>query len=166
MKNCLANRRFLNILLLIFIAGFLVFPKFCLADEFDDINLGELGKYLELPTKDANNLMDTLRQVFTTEGILSWSSGDASDEETAVVVTLLKATTRQALSHLLVEAPIEMAWKMVKGAVEISKIFLDPRGVAAILEKFEKETAKRAVAYGMDFLMENETRVTPGSNKI
>ena len=64
------DKRFLNIFLLISLAGFLVLPKICLADDFENITLEELSKYLELPEKDANKLMDTLRQVFTTEVVL------------------------------------------------------------------------------------------------
>lgn len=160
------DKRFLNIFLLISLAGFLVLPKICLADDFENITLEELSKYLELPEKDANKLMDTLRQVFTTEVVLLWSSGDAPEEKIAVAVTLLKVVKMQALSHLLVDAPIEITWKIIKGAVEMSRIFLDPYGVSVVLDKFERETVKRAIEYGMDFLVGNELRVTPGGNKI
>ena len=55
MKNCLANKQILNIFLLITLAAFLVLPKICLADNFDNIDLEEMGKYLELPQKMRKN---------------------------------------------------------------------------------------------------------------
>ena len=90
MEFFIKNRQILIFLLLISLASFLVSPKIVLADDFENITSEELSKYLELPEKDANNLMDTLRQVFTTEGIFLWSSGDATEEKIAVAITLLK----------------------------------------------------------------------------
>ena len=165
MKNCLANERFLYIFLLIFIVGFLVLPKICLADDFENITLEELSKYLELPEKDANKLMDTLRQIFTTEGISAWTSSYASEEEISVVITLLKVVTIQALNHLLVDAPIQITWSIVKNATKIARIFLaqDP---SVVLDELEKESVKKAVSYGMGVLFQNEIRVTPGAIKF
>lgn len=163
MENCLANRRFLYIFLLITLVGFLVLPKICLADDFEDIDLEKMGKYLELSSGDAQKLINTLRQVLTTEGIFLWSSGDVTDEKTAAGVILLNVVKIEILNHLLVSAPIEVTWRIIKGAVEMSRIFLDPSGVSVVLNKLEKETVKRAVAYGMDFLIGNEIRVTPGA---
>ena len=135
MKNCFKNQRFFNILLLIFIASFLILPKFCLANNFEKINSEELSKYLELPEKDANKLMDTLGQVFTTEGILLWGSGEIPEEKIAVVVTLLKVVKMQALSHLLVDAPLEIIQKIIKVANELVQIYFEP---SIALEKLEK----------------------------
>ena len=100
MEFFIKNRQILIFLLLISLASFLVSPKIVLANDFENITSEELSKYLELPEKDANNLMDTLRQVFTTEGILAWSSGDTTEEKIAVAVTLIRVVTMQALSHL------------------------------------------------------------------
>lgn len=166
MEKFLKNRRFFNILLLIFLVGFLVLPKTCLADEFENIDLEKMGKYLELPRGDAQKLIDTLRQVLTTEGIFLWSSGYVTDEKTAAGVILLNVVRVEILNHLLVDVPIEITWGIVKGAVEMSRIFLDSQGVSIVLNKFEKETVKRATEYGMNFLLENEIRVTPGAIKF
>jgi hypothetical protein len=165
MEKIVKERRFFYILLLICLAGFLVLPKICLADDFENIKLEELSKYLELPEKDANKLMDTLRQVFTTEGILAWSSGDIPEEKIAVAVTLLKVVTMQALSHLLVDAPIEITWGIIKNATKIARVFLvqDP---SVMLDELEKESVKRAIDYGMNALLKNEIRVTPGAIKF
>ncbi len=140
-------------------------PNISFAENLEDINLYETGKYLELPEKDANKLMDTLRQVFTTEGIFLWSSGDATEEKIAVAVTLLKVVGMQALSYLLVDTPIEITKGIIKAAIEISKIVL-MRDISDVLDKFEKETVQRAIAYGMDFLIGKELRVTPGAIKF
>jgi len=165
MKNFLKNRQFFNILLLIFLAGFLILPKICLANDFENINPEELSKYLELPRKDANKLMDTLRQVFTTEGILAWSSGEVSKEKTAVAIILLKVTNMQALSHLLVDAPIDITEKIINNAVKIARIFL-AQDIFVVLDELEKESVKRAVNYGMDALLQKEIKVTPGAIKF
>ena len=50
--------RFFSILLLISLVGFLILPNICLADDFDDITLREMGKYLELPEKDEYHAID------------------------------------------------------------------------------------------------------------
>jgi parallel beta-helix repeat protein len=163
MRNCLKNKRFLSIFLLISLVGFSVLPKFCLADDFENINPEELSKYLELPEKDANKLMDTLRQVFTTEGILAWSSGDTTEEEISVAVTLLKVVTMQALSHLLVDAPLEITQKIIKAATDIVQIYINP---AVFWEKFEKLTVEKAIEEGKKQLFQNEVRVTPGAIKF
>jgi len=163
MRNCLINKRFLNIFLLICLVGILVLPKISLADDFENINSEELSKYLELPEKDANKLMDTLRQVFTTKSILAWSSGEVSDEETSVAVTLQKVVTMQALSHLLVDAPLEITQKIIKAATDIVQIYINP---AVFWEKFEKLTVEKAIEEGKRQLFQNEIRVTPGAIKF
>jgi parallel beta-helix repeat protein len=164
MRNCFANKRFLNILLLISLVGFLILPKICLADDFENIKLEELSKYLELPVKDANELIDTLRQVFTTEGILSWTSSYATPEEISVDITLLKIIEMQVLSHLLVDAPLEVLGGIIKEAKTIfCIIYFNPE---CLLEKAEKESVKEATEYGMKVLFQNQIRVTPGAIKF
>ena len=165
MENCLANKQILNIFLLITLAAFLVLPKICLADDFENIKLEEISKYLELPEKDAQNLLFTLKQVFTTEGILLWSSGEVTDEKTAAGVILLNVVKVEILNHLLVDAPIEITWKIIKSAIEVARLYLSD-DISVILEKFEKESVQRAVVYGMNALLQNEIRVTPGAIKF
>ncbi|MFA4998918.1 MAG: helix-hairpin-helix domain-containing protein [Candidatus Paceibacterota bacterium] len=122
-----------------------------------------MAKHLELPQKESQQLIDTLRQVLTMEAALLWSSTFASDEEIAITAILLEAVKIQALNHLLVDAPIEITLGIIKGAVEISKMFLDFSGASSILNKIEKETVQRAVNYGISFLLENEIKVSPGA---
>lgn len=165
MKNCLTNKRFLNIFLLVFLVGFLILPKICLAEEFEDVKLEELGNYLELPEQDVNKLMETLKQVFTKEGVLLWGSGDATDEKIAVAITLLKVVKMQALSHLLVDAPLGVAWGIVNNAVKIARL-MGAKDISVILDELEKESIKMATEYGINFLLQNEIRVTPGVIKF
>lgn len=164
MGNCFRNKRFLAIFLLISLAAFLVLPKICLADDFENINLEKLGKYLELPLGDAQKLMDTLRQVFVTQSILAWSSGEVSEEKTAVAVTLKKVVTMEVLRHLVEDAPLEMLGGVIKEAKTIfCIIYFDPE---CLLEKLEKESVKEATEYGMKMLFQNEIRVAPGAIKF
>lgn len=165
MKKFLKSRRFLNIFLLISLVGFLVFPQIALADDFENITPEEMGKYLELPQKDAQKLMNTLKQVLTTKGIYLWSSGHTTDEEIAAAVILLKVVKIEILNHLLVDAPIEITGKIIKGAVDIYQV-LTAQNVALVLDKFEKETTERAIEHGMNFLFQNEIKVTPGAIKF
>ena len=162
MENFLKSKRFFYILTLICLAGFLILPNISLADDFDNINLKEIGKYLELPQKDIQNLLFTLKQVFTTDWIYRESWGFSTPEERLVPLVLRQAIRIQALNHLLIEAPIETIWAIVKNATKIARVFLakDP---SVILNELEKESVQKAIGYGMSVLFENEIRVTPGT---
>jgi len=162
MKKIVKERRFFYILTLILLAGFLYFPSFCLADNFEEINIEELGKYLELPDEKVEQLLHSLINIFYSEWINLEGSGYSTAEQMAVPIIMREAIRVQALSHLLVDAPIEIVKGIVKTAVEIAKIVL-MKDVGDVLDKIEKETVQRAIEYGMNFLIENEIRVTPGA---
>ncbi|MCX6760512.1 MAG: lamin tail domain-containing protein [Candidatus Nealsonbacteria bacterium] len=152
-----------NILLLIFLAGFLVFPKTCLADDvIENITIEEIEKNLELPQGDAQNLMNTFRQVFTTEAMNSWGSGYATDEETVAVLMLLKAAKTEEVNYFFTDAPIETIKNIIKGTIEIAQIVLI-KDFSAALDKIEKETVKMAVDYGVRALIDNEIKMSPGA---
>jgi len=161
MKNCL-NRRFLNIFLLITLAGFLVLPKTILASDFEEITPAEIEKYLELPEKDAKSLLFTLKQVFTTDWIYRESSGYSTDEERLIPLVLRRAVRIDALNHLLIDAPIEITGNIIKNGIKISRILL-LKDLGGLFEEIEKESVKIAVNYGMNALLQNEIRVTPGA---
>ncbi len=162
MEKIVRERRFFYILMLICLAGFLVLPKICLAEDFENIDLEKMGKYLELPGGKVEELLHSLINLFYSEWIDLETSGYSTDEQRAVPSVMKKAVQVQALSHLLADAPIEIAKEIVKTAVEIAKIVLI-KDVSDVLDKIEKETVQRAVEYGMNFLIENEIRVTPGA---
>ena len=162
MENFLKNKRFFCILLLICLAGFFILPDISLANDFDSIDLEEMGKYLELPAKDVQSLLFTLNQVFTTDWIYRESSGFSTAEECLVPLVLRKVIRIQALNHLLIDAPIQTTWAIIKNAIKIARVFLT-KDISGVLDELEKESVKKAVAYGMSVLFENEIRVTPGA---
>jgi len=157
-----ASKRFLSIFLLISIAVFLVFPKICLADEFENITPREAGKYLELPARKVENLIHSLINLFNSQWMNRVASAYATAEKMAVPNIMRGAVRVQALNHLLVDAPIEITWEIIKNATKIAKVFLtkDP---SVLLEELEKESVKKATEYGMKVLLQNEIRVTPGA---
>jgi len=165
MKNCLVNKQILNIFLLITLVAFLILPKISLAEEFKEITPEDVEKHLTLSEQDAKNLLQTLTQVFTTEWINLEASGYSTAEENAVPVILREVVRIDILNHLLIDAPVEITGKIIKSAIEIARLIL-AQDISSVLEKFEKESVQRAVEYGMNFLFQNEIRVTPGAIKF
>jgi len=162
MKDFLKNKRFFNISLLILLTGYLIFPRFCLADNLEEITLEKIKNYLELPEKDAENILFTLKQVFTTDWINRESSGFSTEEECLVPLILRKAVTIQILNHLLVEAPVEITLGIIKGAVKMAKIFL-LKDISDVIGEIEKQSVQKAIDYGINALLEKEVRITPGA---
>jgi len=162
MEKIFKNKRFFNALLLISLAGFLVFPKIYLADEFDDITLRETAKYLELPGGKVQELIHSFINIFHSEWEYLMGSGYPTAEEMAVPSFMKKAVQVQALNHLLIDAPIEIIWGMAKAAIKISRIVL-AQDISGVLGELEKETTKRAVSYGMNALLKNDIRMSPGA---
>jgi len=162
----LIKRKNFNILLVIFIAGFLILPRNCISvDDIENITLEEIEQKLELPQRDAQNLMNTLRQTLTTELINLWSSDYASDEETAIAAILLKAVKIEEVNYFFQDAPIEATKNIIKGAIEAAQIVLI-KDFSGILDKIEKETVIMAVDYGVRSLLDNEIRMSPGAIKL
>jgi len=143
-------------------AAFLILPKICLAEDFENISLEEIKNYLSLPANAVEDLIHSLINLFNSEWINQMASAYSTEEERAVPSILQGAVRAQALNHLLVDAPIEITWGIIKNATKIAKVFLtkDP---SIILEELERESVQRAVGYGMSFLLQNEIRITPGA---
>jgi len=162
MEKFLKNRQFFYILTLICLAGFLILPKICLAEGFETIDLKEIGKYLALPEDKVENLLHSLINIFYSEWTNLMASGYSTAEEMAVPIIMKKVIQVQALNHLLIDAPIQITWAIIQNATKIARVFLvqDPSG---ILNELEKESVKKAVAYGMSVLFENEIRISPGA---
>ncbi|MDD5145092.1 MAG: lamin tail domain-containing protein [Candidatus Pacebacteria bacterium] len=152
-------------MLLILSASFLFSTNECLADNLDEINIENLNDYLELPQKDIQELVWTLGQIFTNESISLWGSGYATDEEIAASVILLKVTKIEALNHLLVDAPLDIIFKITKTALEITK-FIEMGDILPVLEKIEKESVDKAIAYGVNELFKSDIKVTPGAMRL
>ena len=159
------KRRFFCIFLLIFMVGFLFWPKISLAEIFEEITPEEIGQYLQLSRKDTYDLWDTLIQVFTNEWISQECSGYSTPEERAVPIILREVARIDALNHLLIDAPVEVTGKIIKNTIEIARLFL-AKDISVVLDKFERETVEKATEYGMKFLLQNELRVTPGAVKF
>ena len=162
MEKLLKDRQFFYILTLFFIAGFLVYPNISFADEFDDIILRETAKHIELPGGKVQDLIRSFISIFHSEWENLAGSGYISAEKMAVPSIMKKAVQVQALNHLLIDAPIEITWAIIKNTVKMTRLFLGD-GFGSIFEEIEKESVKRATAYGIDALFENEIRVSPGT---
>jgi len=160
MKNCLANKQILNIFLLITLAAFLIVPKISLADDFENINLEKMEKYLTLPEDEVENLLHSLINLFYSEWINLETFGYSTAEERAVPSIMKKVVQVQALNYLLTDAPLETTWKIINAAVDIVKIYINP---AVGLEKLEKLSVEKAIEEGKRQLFQNEIRVTPGA---
>ena len=162
MEKALKNKRSSNVLLLILLAGFLIFPNLILADDFQDISPEEAAKHLELPERKVENLIHSLIRVFHSkwEDLIVYGRSDENKE--AVPSIMKKAVQVQALNHLLIDAPVETAWMMIKGAIKISRIVL-AQDISSILDELEKETTKMAVSYGMNALFKNDIKMSPGA---
>ena len=140
MEKIVKERRFFYILTLICLAGFLVLPNVSLAaeDEFDDITLRETAKYLELPGDKVQDLIRSFISIFHSEWVNLVGSGDVTAEKMAVPSIMKKAMQVQALNHLLIDAPIETSWAIIKNTVKMTRLFLG-EGFGSIFEEIEKE---------------------------
>jgi len=160
MENFLKTRRFFNILLLILMVGFLVLPKICIAEDFENITLEEIEKYLQLPSNEVENLIHSLINLFHSEWINSFDYATA--EENAIFNIMRNVARVQALNYLLIDVPIEVTGAIVKNATEIARLIL-AQDISMVLDKFENETVQRATEYGMSFLLQKEIKMTPGA---
>jgi len=165
MAKYFLKRRFLPIFCLFFLLVFLFLPKIGLANDFEEISVEEIENYIQLPEKDIQNLLHTLIEKFTTKWIYLESSGYSTAEERAVPLILREAGRAKVLNYLLVDAPIDVAGKVIKNAVEIARILL-AEDISVALDKFEKETVKKATEYGMKVLLQNEIRVAAEAIKF
>jgi hypothetical protein len=160
MKNTFIKRIFLTFLL-ISLACFLFLPQISLAANFDEITTENISKYLELSEENARKLLDGLIQEFSDKKMSLEVSPYSTDKEKVVAYILQKAVRIEALNYLLVDVPLEITYKIVKGAIEVARLVI-AEDVSVALDKFEKKTVKKAVEYGMDYLLHKEIRLTPG----
>lgn len=155
-------KKYLLIIPLIALVGFLFFPQNALADNFEDITPAEVEKYLGLPGEDAEKILDSLHQVMTDKGIDLITSVAATDQQIAVVAVLDKVSKIHILNHLLIDAPIEITGKIIKTAVDMARLF-GAKDISVVIDKFEKETVNMAIDYAMKKLFQDEIKVTPGA---
>ena len=103
--------------LLIFLVGFLILPKTCLADGFEEITFEEADKYFSLSKKDVQKLLNGSLKAFNKENIELQASGYSTDEEITVTGIFRKLLRVNILNYLLMDVPIEVAGKVIKTAV-------------------------------------------------
>lgn len=144
------------ICLLIILTGVFVLPR---NSQAIDIK-GEL----ELSENDTKNILHSFIQLFTNELVYLRASADYKPSHQAVLVILKKAIQEDILRYLLLDAPIDVTVKITKNAIKIGRLFY-AMDVSVVLEEMEKQTVKMAVEYGMNFLLQNEIRITSGAIK-
>jgi len=174
MGGIVKNKRFFYILTLICLAGFLVFPSISFANEFDNITLRETAKHLELPESKVQELIRSLINIFHSKWEDLMASGYSTAEQMAVPSIMKKAVQVQALNHLLIDAPIEISWGIIKNGLELAKIILTQNttektetsflaSIGNLVDEIEKQSVKKAINYGMKVLLQNEIRMSPGA---
>jgi competence ComEA-like helix-hairpin-helix protein len=178
MKKLLKRKRFFNILTLISLTGFLVFPNICLGINLENItypsaaNRGEeeiylfalenINKHLSVPEKEAGILIHSLINLFHSEWLELMMDPISSPRETAVSIIMKKVVQTEVLNHLLVDAPIKTVFNIVQNTVKAGRIFLT-QDYSVILDQLEKQSVEAAVKYGINILFENEIRISPGA---
>jgi hypothetical protein len=156
------KQNFFEKFVLVFLIFSLILPEITFAENFEEISLEEINEYLQLPEKDAKNLLDSLVQNFKNQWIDIESSPDFIPEEGLVLLLLEKAIKRDIFTYFLIDIPFEVTEKIIKYAIKIGQIFIS-QDLAIIFDEIEKESVKRAVDYGTKKLLENEIRITPGT---
>ncbi len=146
------------VLFLTSLVGFLFFSKICLAGIIDDIDLNNLGEYLELSPNHEKNLINTIRNSSAGENYDLWSSLYNSEEELAVSEIFVEIIKDEVLNHFMIEVPLEVIKEIILKSLDIARMILT-QDFSAILDKIEKETVNMAISYGLDFLLQNEIKI-------
>jgi len=165
MKNIFGKKSFFVFLLIIFLLNLFVLPQIAVAENLEEMKPEEINKYLQLPDKGAQKLMDSLNKFLTNKKVNLISSENPDPRETAANEILRTGAKIQVLNSLLIDAPVEVVGKIVKCAIDIAQIILAKNISKEFWEKLEKETVSKAVEVGMKALMENEIKITPGALK-
>lgn len=141
------------LLLVAIICGFFIFPKPITAINTDK---------LSFPEKDTKELLHSLIKIMTEEWVSLVTSGRATEQEMVVPLILRQAIRIDALKYLMVDAPLDVAEKITLNSIKIARLVygLDS---SVIIREIEKATVKMAVNKGMNFLLQNEIRITPGA---
>ncbi|MDD5145184.1 MAG: lamin tail domain-containing protein [Candidatus Pacebacteria bacterium] len=151
-------------LLPIFLTVVFVLPGSCAAYDQVDVDIHDLSKHLELPNDKVEEVLHYLIGVFHSDWVNLEISGQSTAEQRAVPQIMKKAVRVQALNHLMVEAPLDIAWGIIKGALKIAKLVgTQTVDISDMVGEIEKESVKKAIAFGMEKLFENNIRVTPGA---
>ncbi|PIU15088.1 hypothetical protein COT20_02170 [bacterium (Candidatus Gribaldobacteria) CG08_land_8_20_14_0_20_39_15] len=141
-------------------------PNFIFAQSDNLLNEEQISGYLLISEKDNQQIMHSLIQLLTNELIDIISSTNREPREDAVFATLLWSMKINTLKFLLLDAPVEVIQKVIITSIKMVKM---AHGIAGITDLgdvigiIEKETAKRAVEYGLNALLRNDIRVASGT---
>ena len=150
------------IALLFFLAGFFFLPGIVLANNTSELSLKEIEKELEFCENDTQNLLKSSIQIFVNEKSSFKSLIHSTPREKAVPEFIAKAIMEKNLIYLFVDAPTKVTWKITKNAVDMARL-IAINDVSVVLERFEQESISQAIDYGMEWLMQEEIRMTAGA---
>ena len=158
------KRRFLYIFLLIFMVGFLFWPNTG-SSELNPEEIIKNQEQIELKEKDAEDILKSLIQKISDEWIEVTTSSNFILEEQAVLVILSKGIKINAMRYLLLDVPIEIGKVVIKATIKVVNLILaeDP---SLIIDEVEKLTVKKAKEYAINWLLQNEIKVTKGNLKV
>ncbi|HHE76512.1 MAG TPA: hypothetical protein ENL27_00800, partial [Candidatus Parcubacteria bacterium] len=140
-----------------------------LAESPKNLTPQEIENYLQLPEKNARDLLLFLTKFFQHkwEELMStaWSSPPyPTPEEMAVPTIMKKAIQVNTLDYFLIDVPTDIAWKIIKNTLTLSLGFLKEKKVLKIIfEKAEKESIKQANKYAMKILLQHEIKASVGT---
>ena len=147
------SKRILIILLILFI----ILPSLCFAKE---INEEDLEEYVQLPSFDSKNILKKLPQALTNYWIDLITSAE-DEERQAVSVIVRRSVQKDYANYLLKQAPMEILIELSKVGSQIIKFSLTS-DVSGVIAEFEKATVKEAKEYLIEWLVENEVKVSFG----
>ena len=147
MGNYFRNRRFLNIFLLICLAGFLVLPQSALAD-------------VQLSTEKTYRFLNSVQQELINKWIdLTTSPSFSKPEKQAALFLIRNAIQQKELRYAFVELPQKYLKNILKIAISLA---ISP-DVGTILDKIEKESVEKAISIATEWLVQNEIKVGSGT---
>jgi len=159
-------QKFTFIYLTILLGIILFFPNPGLAAETESWTKEEIENHLVFPEKDAHQLLHGLIGIMGEKWEDLLVSARASEEEMLVPLIVRRHLQIETLKYLMFDAPVDMTAKIVKQGIKIAYLtsgFASGIDASTILGEFEKITVKMAIDKGMEFLLQNEIRVTPGA---
>ena len=144
--------------------GFLFWPNTG-SSELNPEEIIKNQEQIELKEKDAEDILKSLIQKISDEWIEVTTSSNFILEEQAVLVILSKGIKINAMRYLLLDVPIEIGKVVIKATIKVVNLILaeDP---SLIIDEVEKLTVKKAKEYAINWLLQNEIKVTKGNLKV
>src|SRR6056297_2871669 len=144
------------LILLFFIGGFFIFsPQLVFAENIEDISIEKAQRQLSLGQNKSKKLLLSLSQPFT-DGILELPP----PKNQAAIALLRKAIRQDFVDYMCIDIPFKTAKKIIKGAVEISRIWSGDASV--VLSKLEEKSVEKATEIGINYLLRKEIKTNSG----